>query len=146
MSASGRLASRLAAALAVGLLVNAPVSAVESWVTHPENGFIAPVHRGAVACIAVDEAGLILSGGDDGFLVIWDGAAMAARERFQLSRHTIEKIALRPGRSEIAVYEGDGIDFYRVSVWNYQEKERRFTLPVTNPVLYCGSGITVLNI
>ena len=122
----------------LGLLINAPVNAVEDWVTRPEYDFVAPSHRGAVTCIAVDETGLILSAGADGFIVIWDGAAMAARERFQLSQHTIEKIALRPGRSEVAVYESDGIGFYRVSVWDYREKDRRFTLPVTNPVLYCG--------
>lgn len=124
--------------LAGFLFVNAPVNAVEDWVTRPEYDFVAPAHRGAIACITVDEAGFILSAGDDGFLVIWDSAAMVARERFQLSRHTIERIAARPGRSEVAVYEGDGIGFYRVSIWNYREKERRFTLPVTNPVLYCG--------
>jgi WD40 repeat protein len=118
--------------------VNIPADAVENWVTQPETGFTAPAHRGAVNCIAVDEAGLILSGGDDGFLVIWDEPARTARERFQLSPYSIEKIVPRPGKREIAVYESDGVGFYRVSVWDYAEKERRFILPLTNPVLYCG--------
>jgi hypothetical protein len=115
-----------------------PGNAVESWVTHPENDFVAPSHRGALNCIAVDGTGLILSAGEDGSVVIWDGEARAARERFQLSRYPLEKLAVRPASSEAVVYESDGIDFYRVSVWDYAKKERRFTLPVTNPVLYCG--------
>ncbi|MDR0685245.1 MAG: hypothetical protein LBF83_08960 [Spirochaetaceae bacterium] len=120
------------------LSVNAPANAIEGWITRPEEDFVAPAHVGAVTCVTVDETGRILSAGEDGFLVIWDGAAMAAQERFQLGQCPVEKIAARPGRNEVAVYEDDGIDFHRVSVWNYVEKERRFTLPVTNPVLYCG--------
>ena len=120
------------------LSVNAQANAIEGWITRPEEDFVAPAHVGAVTCVTVDETGLILSAGEDGFLVIWDGAAMAAQERFQLGQCPVEKIAARPGRNEVAVYEDDGIDFHRVSVWNYVEKERRFTLPVTNPVLYCG--------
>ncbi|MDR3356075.1 MAG: WD40 repeat domain-containing protein, partial [Spirochaetaceae bacterium] len=115
----------------------APVAAVENWVTHPEDGFVAEAHRGAVSCVAAgDGTALAISAGADGFLVLWDGEA--ARERFQLSRYPIEKLSVRPGKSEVAVYESDGLGFYRVSVWDYAEKERRFVIPMSNPALYCG--------
>ncbi|MDR2097149.1 MAG: WD40 repeat domain-containing protein, partial [Spirochaetaceae bacterium] len=119
------------------LLVGARARAVENWVTHPESGFVAPAHTGAVNRVVADESGLVLSIGADGFLVIWDSVTMTARERFQLSRYPLEKLSLRPGKSEIAVYESDGFDFYRISVWNYAEKERRFNIPLTSPALYC---------
>jgi hypothetical protein len=110
----------------------------KDWITFPESGFTAPAHRGAVNGIIADEAGLILSAGEDGFLGLWDGAGMRARERFQLSRRPLKKMAARPGRSEIAVYETDGLGFYRVSVWDYAEKTRLFALSFTDPVLFCG--------
>jgi hypothetical protein len=110
---------------------------VDRWITRPESGFIAPAHRGAVNCIVYDEDGNILTAGNDGFLVVWDGAAREARERFQLSSYAIEKIALRPGKHEIAVYESNGAGFYRVSVWDYAEKKRRYSISITNPLFNC---------
>jgi hypothetical protein len=118
--------------------VNAALNAVESWVTRPEIDFVAPSHHGAVTGIAVDESGLILSAGADGFVVLWDGTAKIARECFQLSRFPIKKIAPRPGKTEIAVYESDEMGSYRISVWDYAVKERRFIIPITNPIIFCG--------
>ncbi|MDR0382657.1 MAG: WD40 repeat domain-containing protein [Spirochaetaceae bacterium] len=108
------------------------------WVTLPEIGFVAPAHRGAVNFIAVDETGRVLSAGEDGFIGIWDSNEMRARERFQLSSCPVEKIAARPGKSEVAAYESDGLWFYRVSVWDYVKKERLFSISFTEPVLFCG--------
>jgi hypothetical protein len=63
---------------------------------------------------------------------------MRARERFQASRVPIKLMAARPGRNEIAVYETDGFGFHRVSVWDYAEKTRLFSLSFNDPVLFCG--------
>ncbi|MDR0408910.1 MAG: WD40 repeat domain-containing protein [Spirochaetaceae bacterium] len=114
-----------------------PDGRVDGWLTRPDAAFIAPAHRGAVTSVVHDGAGNVFSAGSDGFLVIWDGENSTARERFQLSPYTIEKIAVRPEKRELAVYESDSVSFYRVSVWDYAEKRRLFTIPLSGPALYC---------
>jgi hypothetical protein len=110
---------------------------LDNWITRPEESFIAPAHHGRVNCILSDSSGNIITAGDDGFIVIWDCADRTARERFQLSPYAIEKAAVHPEKNELAVYESDGVGFYRVSVWNYVEKRRLYTVQIANSVLYC---------
>jgi hypothetical protein len=45
-----------------------------------------------------------------------------------VSHYAIKFMALRPGKSEIAVVESDGFSINSVSAWNYETKKRLFTL------------------
>ncbi len=94
-------------------------------------------HRGEIRSIVVDQSGSsVYSAGRDGTVVRWDAAAQAAAERFQLSPYGLTALALRPGTNELAVAESDGFGLYRVSVWDFKEKRKLFTLRFRDAVSY----------
>jgi len=88
-------------------------------------------HRGSVS--AVFQKGYsIISAGEDGFLGIWNGNS--AVDRFQVSQRRIIAMAGRPGKDETCVVENDGLGLYWVSVWNYREKRKIFSLQFRDPI------------
>jgi hypothetical protein len=94
-------------------------------------------HRGAINALVYDRAeGRILSAGADGFLGIWDPERNAAVERFQLSPYSLNAMVLRPGKTQIALIEGDGLGVYRISAWDYKTKEKFFILRFRDPISY----------
>ncbi|MDR1374759.1 MAG: WD40 repeat domain-containing protein [Treponema sp.] len=98
----------------------------------------AGAHRGAVNALAFDDRGRILSAGADGFLGIWSPADRAAVDRYQLSPYPITAMTKRPGESQIAVIESDGLGTYRISAWDYEKKERFFVLGFKDPLSCIG--------
>jgi hypothetical protein len=90
-------------------------------------------HRGKINSIYYDGERL-LSAGDDGFLGIWDPVERRALMRFQLSGLPILSMARRPGSSQIACVEDDGLGHCRISAWDYLSLERLFTLRFQDPV------------
>jgi hypothetical protein len=94
-------------------------------------------HRGKVNSIYYDGRWL-LSAGEDGFLGIWDPVERRALMRFQLSGLPILSIARRPGKSQIACLEDDGLGGRRISVWDYQSLENLFTLRFQDPLQNIG--------
>jgi hypothetical protein len=95
----------------------------------------AGAHRGPVRAILRDGEKLY-SAGDDGFLGIWNIQEGLCEERFQLSPHGILSMVKRPGKPEFGVIESDGMGLYRISVWNYSEKTKRFSLRFRDPLTY----------
>ncbi|MDR2618357.1 MAG: WD40 repeat domain-containing protein [Treponema sp.] len=93
-------------------------------------------HRGTVNAVICDSQGRILSAGADGFLNIWDSGENAAVKRFQLSPFSIVSMILRPGKSQVAVIESDGMALYRISAWDYESMRNLFTLSFRDPVAY----------
>ncbi|MDR1178825.1 MAG: WD40 repeat domain-containing protein [Spirochaetaceae bacterium] len=103
-----------------------------------ENQDLPGPHKGAVSVVLPDGEGRILSAGEDGFLNIWDPASGRAVGRFQLSSFSITGMAKRPGQQELALIETDGMGLYRISVWNYAERNKLFTLRFRDPVSFAG--------
>jgi hypothetical protein len=93
-------------------------------------------HSGAVNALAFDGENLVLSAGADGFLGIWNIQNNTSEERFQLSSYSLVSMALRPGETQVALIESDGLGLYRVSAWDYREKENLFTLRFRDPISY----------
>ena len=91
-------------------------------------------HRGAITSLLKDGQGRLLSAGEDGFLGIWDSEA--AISRFQISTIGLGSMVLRPGKTQIAVVESDGLSAYRISAWDYVKKERLFTLRVFDAISF----------
>jgi hypothetical protein len=114
------------------------VSCLSAQVSHAAQEFSIPRggHRGAVHTLLYDEQGRLLSAGDDGFLGIWDLSRAAAAERFQVSPYTILVMVLRPGKSQVSLLERDGIDRYRITAWDYEAKQKLFTLDFRYPISY----------
>jgi hypothetical protein len=96
----------------------------------------AGAHRGAVNALAFDDQGRILSAGVDGFLGIWNPADRTAVDRYQLSPYPIAGMVKRPGKSQIAIIESNGLGIYRISAWDYEKKERFFAVSFKDPLSY----------
>jgi WD40 repeat protein len=106
--------------------------------------FPAAGHSGPVNAMRYDgDRDLILSAGADGFLGIWNVRNNRAEERFQVSSYSLLSMALRPGKTQIALIESDGLGSYRISAWDYLAKKNLFILRFRDPlsyITYSGSG------
>ncbi|MDR1898470.1 MAG: hypothetical protein LBQ55_00505 [Treponema sp.] len=118
------------AELALGIICFFQVSLL-----FPQQPLAAGAHHGAVRAI-LQEGDKLYSAGDDGFLGIWDIRGGFCEERFQLSSSAILAMVKRPGRTELGVIESDGMGLYRISVWDYAEKTKRFSLRFRDPLTY----------
>jgi len=90
-------------------------------------------HRGAVSAL-FQNGNSIISAGTDGFLVIWNANSAAAADRFQVSQRQITAMAGRPEKDEACVVESDGLGLYWISVWNYKERRKIFSLQFRDPI------------
>jgi WD40 repeat protein len=100
---------------------------------YAQTDFMPGPHRGTVNAIAED-GDRIISAGEDGFLELWSVPDGAALERFQVSVLPVKKMAKRPGKSQVCVWESDGFAENRISVWDYREKKRLFVIPSRDPL------------
>jgi WD40 repeat protein len=92
-------------------------------------------HRGSVSAL-FQKGDVIVSAGEDGFLGIWNIYSAAAVDRFQVSRYRIIAMAGRPGKDEACVVENDGLGLYWISVWNYRDRRKIFTVQFRDPIGY----------
>ncbi|GHV77315.1 hypothetical protein AGMMS49942_21360 [Spirochaetia bacterium] len=98
---------------------------------------LASGHSGTVSAVAYDPAkNYVLSAGVDGFLGIWDVSNKAAVDRFQVSPYPVQRMSLRPGKTQVALVESDGVGVYRISAWDYERKQNLFTLRLEDPVTF----------
>ncbi len=72
-----------------------------------------------------DELKTFFSAGKDGFLINWSQDNIG--EHYQVTDLEIKMAAVSPGGNEIAVYETDGGAVNRVSVWNWNTLQKKFS-------------------
>ncbi|MFP3041933.1 WD40 repeat domain-containing protein [Treponema primitia] len=98
---------------------------------------LAAGHSGVVSVVAFDPVrNYILSAGMDGFLGIWNVRTNSAVDRFQVSPYAVRSMIQRPGKSQVALLESDGVGVYRISTWDYGLKRNLFTLRFRDPVTF----------
>jgi WD40 repeat protein len=103
----------------------------------PDPASLAAGHSGAISVMAFDSVrNYVLTAGMDGFLGIWNIKTSAAVDRFQASPYPIRSMILRPGKSQVALVESDGVGAYRLSAWDYGLKRNLFTLRFSDPVTF----------
>ncbi|MDR2071137.1 MAG: WD40 repeat domain-containing protein [Treponema sp.] len=100
------------------------------------SGYPAGRHNGPVNAVIYDQEDRILSAGADGFLGIWNIRNNDAEERFQVSAYSLISMALRPGETQAAFIESDGMGLYRISAWDYSKRQNLFTLRFRDPISY----------
>jgi WD40 repeat protein len=94
-------------------------------------------HSGAVSIMAFDPVrNYVITAGMDGFLGIWNVRTFSAVDRFQASPYPIRSMILRPGKSQLALVESDGVGAYRISAWDYALKRNLFTLRFRDPITF----------
>jgi len=113
-----------------GLILAAPIHGADWAFPSAPRG-----HRGSVSAL-FQKNDLIVSAGEDGFLGIWNVNSGAAVDRFQVSQRRIIAMAGRPGKDEACVVENDGLGLYWISVWNYRERRKIFTLQFRDAIGY----------
>ncbi|MCL2208610.1 MAG: hypothetical protein FWC19_00945 [Treponema sp.] len=99
-------------------------------------------HRGGITAFAktMDK---FISAGDDGFILIWDIDGKTEPQRFQLTTCRIEAIIPHPLNKEICIIESGSPGDYRISAWNYEQKQKLFSVFSSEPfsfINYSGSG------
>lgn len=84
-------------------------------------------HVDAVSAILYDpDRNLLVTGGVDGKIKVWDLETDALRYSSQISNLAILDVALHPSRPEVAIVESDENLRYRLTVWNWEEREVRY--------------------
>ena len=101
-------------------------------------------HIGQVTALAVDSKdSLLFSGGADGTVRAWDVATHELAYTLQVGNLPIRLLAVDPTRPEIAVFETDNINVYRLQVWNWRTGKLLYTRDLSEtPLLlqYSPSG------
>jgi WD40 repeat protein len=120
----------LFALLLADLILTTPLHG-EDWVFPPAPGG----HRGSVSAV-FQRGDTIVSAGEDGFLGIWNIYSAMAVDRFQVSQRRIIAMAGRPGKDEACVVENDRLGLYWISVWNYRDRRKIFSLQFRDPIGY----------
>lgn len=122
----------------LGILIFGVLFAVNTrFVYSQAGGALAAGHSGTVSAVAYDPVkNYVLSAGMDGFLGIWDVRNNAAADRFQVSPYAVRLMSLRPGKTQAALAESDGLGVHRISVWDYGRKENLFTLRFQDPIIF----------
>ncbi len=100
-------------------------------------------HRGAVLCMAQGTDGLLITGGEDGFLGFWSLENRAVYDRFQVSDAGVRVLRIRPDAPHLALVEGNDGAGYRVSAWNYESRQKLFSIDFRSEpayINYSGAG------
>jgi WD40 repeat protein len=119
------------------MLLAARFAHPQSSPTGTDPAALAAGHSGAVSVMAFDSVrNYVLTAGMDGFLGIWNVRTFSAVDRFQASPYPIRSMILRPGKSQLALVESDGVGAYRISAWDYGLKQNLFTLRFRDPITF----------
>jgi WD40 repeat protein len=85
-------------------------------------------HVDSVSAMLFDQdRNLLVTGGVDGKIKVWDLETDALRYSSQISNLAILDVALHPSRPEVAIVESDENLRYRLTVWNWEDREVRYT-------------------
>jgi WD40 repeat protein len=114
-----------------------------------ENGSIVNTgHRGKVMALRSDAArNILVSGGEDGTIQVWDGVTQKPRTILRISSLPIRRLALHPTLPQVAIIESDNISTYTLSVWDYEGKKRIFSIALSEAPLmleYSPSGSFII--
>ncbi len=127
---------RLVRIVLVGLLSSC------TWMTQflqaiPSGVPVNTSHSGPIYCLEYSEAGnLLVTGGEDGTVRIWDLAKEKLLHRLNVSHRPVKKIAVRPGLSQVAVLEGDNLSSSTLSVWDWNLEVKLFSIEMKNQLLF----------
>ena len=84
-------------------------------------------HFSSVTALAYRESSdTVFSCGEDGMVIAWNNAT-GTGDHFQCSNLPIRAIALNPQKNEIAIYETDNIETFRVTVIDWTYKNKKYT-------------------
>jgi WD40 repeat protein len=95
-------------------------------------------HIGSVNMIAYSEAngGRLFSCGDDGTLKIWEVDTALLIASLRVSYSAINRIAVNPTATQVAVLEYTGVSSCRIHVWDWKKSERLYSVELEERPLF----------
>ncbi|MBO7420409.1 MAG: WD40 repeat domain-containing protein [Spirochaetaceae bacterium] len=105
--------------MAAGFLICLVTVFAQNYSTQP--------HFSTVTALAYREASdTVFSCGEDGMVIAWNNTT-GTGDHFQCSNLPIRAIALNPQKNEIAIYETDNTETFRVTVIDWTYKNKKYT-------------------
>jgi hypothetical protein len=96
-------------------------------------------HSGPVNDLAFDEErGLLLSGGDDGTVRVWDAASSGLKAVFCVSHRPVQRLALHPSLPQVAVLVGENLKTDTLCVWDWEQGRELFELNSAQQLMHLG--------
>lgn len=83
-----------------------------------------------------EKFGLLFTCGEDGTVRAWDPQTKGLVFLLQVSHLPVKLIALSPVSPQVAVVESDGFQIFRLSVWDWQQRKRLYTVNLTETPLF----------
>lgn len=94
-------------------------------------------HVGPIYAVAFDKQdGLIFSGGADGTVRAWSAANHELIGVLQIGHLPIRMLAVDPVRHEIAAFETDNINTFRIVAWNWENSTQLFSRNLSETPLF----------
>lgn len=94
-------------------------------------------HIGAVNALAYDKQdSLVFSGGSDGTVRAWNTTTHELVGVLQVGHLPIQMVAVDPSRHEIATFETDNLNTYRITAWNWQSGKELFSRNLNEAPLF----------
>lgn len=94
-------------------------------------------HTGAVNEILFDgRRGLLVSGGEDGTVRLWEAGTGRLKACLRVSHRPVQRLAVHPGRPQVAVLIGENLKTDTLSVWDWEQGRELFQLSSARQLLY----------
>lgn len=94
-------------------------------------------HIGAVNALAYDKQdSLLFSGGSDGTVRAWNFSTHELVGVLQVGHLPVRMLAVNPARHEIATFETDNINTFKITAWNWETDKRLFTRDLSESPLF----------
>ncbi len=94
-------------------------------------------HIGAVNALAYDKKdSLLFSGGSDGTVRAWDMSNRELVGTLQVGHLPVRMLAVNPLSHEIATFETDNINTFRITAWNWETGKRLFSHDLSETPLF----------
>ncbi len=94
-------------------------------------------HPGVINDIIYDEIrNLLLSGGEDGTVRIWDLSTEDLLCYVRVSHQPVQKIAVHPQLTQIAVLVEDSLNTFSISVWDWLSGNKLYSFNITEQPLF----------
>lgn len=94
-------------------------------------------HQGKINDIVFDpDSDTVFTCGNDGTVRVWSPSSRKLIQRLQVSDIPVLDIAVDPASSRVAIIESNGVDIFRLSVWDWETGKKQFHKTLSDVPLF----------